>query len=53
MTVDAFEADVVAACLDSPIVVGVSVTGAGLRWLRLRAYVSDRMFIDAFYRRRS
>lgn len=49
MTVDEFEAEVVAACLESPIVVGVSALGAGLTWLRLRAYISDRMFIDSFY----
>src|SRR3972149_3925800 len=49
MTLDEFEVQVISACAASPIVVGVAVIGSGITWLRLRAYLTDESFIEAFF----
>jgi hypothetical protein len=49
MTLDEFEIQVISACDASPIVVGVAVIGSGVTWVRLRAYLTDESFIEAFF----
>jgi hypothetical protein len=49
MTLDEFEIQVISACAASPIVVSVAVIGSGITWLRLRAYLMDESFIEAFF----
>ncbi len=49
MTVDEFEVQVISACAASPIVTSVAVIGIGITWLRLRAYLIDESFIEAFF----
>ena len=44
-----FEDQVISACDASPVVVSVAVIGSGITWLRLRAYLVDESFIEAFY----
>jgi len=46
---DEFEEEVASACSASPIVISVSLTGSGLTWARLRAYLLDGSFLEAFY----
>jgi hypothetical protein len=50
MTLDEFEIQVISACDASPIVVGVAVIGSGITWVRLRAYLTNESFIEAFAR---
>ena len=49
MTLDEFENQVISACSASPIVTSVAVIGSGITWLRLRAYLIDESFIEAFF----
>jgi hypothetical protein len=49
MTLDEFEIQVISACAASPIVVSVAVIGSGITWVRLRAYLKDETFIEAFF----
>ncbi len=49
MTLDEFESQVISACAASPMVVSVAVIGSGITWLRLRAYMIDESFIEAFF----
>jgi hypothetical protein len=49
MTLDEFENQVIAACAGSSIVVSVSLTGVGITWLRIRAYLIDGSFLETFY----
>jgi hypothetical protein len=49
LTLDEFEKQVIASCANSPIVASVSVTGIGVTWLRLRAYLIEGSFLEAFY----
>jgi hypothetical protein len=49
MTLDEFESQVISACTASPIVVSVAMIGSGITWLRLRAYLTDESFIEAFF----
>ncbi len=49
MTLDEFENQVISACASSPAVMGVSVFGIGITWIRLRAYLADGSILDAFY----
>jgi hypothetical protein len=48
MTLEKFEEQVFSACLRSHIVASVAVSGSGITWLRLRAYLVNGMFIDAY-----
>jgi hypothetical protein len=48
MTLDEFENQVISACIASPIVMSVAVTGFGITWVRLRAILIDESFIEAF-----
>jgi hypothetical protein len=45
MTLDEFENQFIAACAGSPIVASVSMTGMGVTWLRLRAYLITGPFL--------
>jgi hypothetical protein len=49
MTLDGFEDQVISSCAKSPVVLSISVTGSGVTWLRLRAYLVDGSFIEAFH----
>ena len=49
MTLEQFESEVTSACSHSPIVAGVSTPGVGVTWIRLRAYLTDGSFVDAFH----
>jgi hypothetical protein len=49
MTLDEFETQVISTCAASPVVVSVAVIGSGITWLRLRAYLLDESFIEAFF----
>jgi len=49
MTLEEFESQVISACTASPIVISVAVAGSGITWLRLRAYLIDGSFIEAFF----
>jgi hypothetical protein len=49
MTLDEFENEVISACAYSPSVIGISVFGIGITWIRLRAYLIDGSILDAFY----
>ena len=49
MTLDEFERQVISACIDSPVITSVLVSGSGITWIRLRAYMTDGSFLEAFY----
>jgi hypothetical protein len=49
MTLDEFEKQVISACAASLAVIGVSIFGIGITWIRLRAYLVDGSVLDAFY----
>lgn len=49
MTLDEFEIQVISACAASPVVISVANAGSGITWSRLRAYLVDESFIEAFY----
>jgi hypothetical protein len=49
MTLDEFENKLTSACVLSPAVASVSIIGTGLTWIRLRAYLVDESFLDAFF----
>lgn len=49
MTLDEFESQVISACSGSSVVVSVATAGIGVTWLRLRAYLVDESFIEAFF----
>jgi hypothetical protein len=49
MTLDEFEVQVISTCTASTAVVSVAVAGSGVTWLRLRAYLQDESFIEAFF----
>ena len=49
MTLDEFESQMISACAASAIVVSVAYAGIGITWLRLRAYLIDESFIEAFF----
>ena len=49
MTLDEFETEVISACAGSSVVVSVANAGIGITWLRLRAYLIDESFIEAFF----
>jgi hypothetical protein len=49
MTLDEFENQIIAACSGSPIVASVSMTGIGVTWLRLRAYLINGSFLEMFF----
>jgi hypothetical protein len=49
MTLDEFEVQVISTCTASTVVVSVAVIGSGITWLRLRAYLQDESFIEAFF----
>ena len=48
MTLEEFEKQVLSICLRSPIVASVAVTGSGITWLRLRVYLVNGSFIEAY-----
>jgi hypothetical protein len=48
MTLEEFEKQVLSTCLRSPIVASVAVSGSGITWLRLRVYLVNRSFIEAY-----
>lgn len=49
MTLDEFERTVVQDCLASPRVVGFSISGTGMTWLRMRIGLQDGSFIEAYH----
>jgi hypothetical protein len=49
MTLDEFENQVISTCAGSPIVVSVAYAGSGITWLRLRTYLIDESFVEAFF----
>lgn len=49
MTLDEFENQVISSCAASQIVVSVAVIGSGITWLRLRAFLVDESFVEAFF----
>jgi hypothetical protein len=49
VTLDDMEEEVASVCSASSIIVSVSLTGSGLTWVRIRAYLRDGSFIESFY----
>ena len=49
MTLDEFENQVISACTASPVVASVSISGIGITWVRIRAYLIDGSFLEAFH----
>ena len=49
MTLDEFEDLVPLACANSSIVSGVAIISSGVTWIRLRAYLVENIYFDAFY----
>jgi hypothetical protein len=48
MTLEEFEKQVLSTCLRSPIIASVAVSGSGITWLRLRVYLVNGSFIEAY-----
>jgi hypothetical protein len=44
MTLDDFEKQVILACMQSPVITSVAVSGTGVTWVRLRAHLEEGRF---------